>query len=97
MASLEAEFPGSSHVHSLGLGEEDDLAVWGYAKAHGFTLVTKDADFNELSLLRGYPPIVVWIRRGNCATQEIKALLLTHAAEIRALETQAEVAVMVLY
>lgn len=59
MASIEAEFPGSSHVHALGLGEEHDLAVWEYAKAHGFTLVTKDADFNELSLLRGYPPRVI--------------------------------------
>lgn len=96
-ALLQAEFPGTSHVHGLGLGEKDDLTVWQYAKGYEFSLVTKDADFNELSLLKGYPPKIIWIRRGNCATQEIKALLLENAVAIYALDTQPEAAVLILY
>lgn len=97
VALLQAEFPGTSHVHALELGGKNDLEVWQYAKDHGFLLVTKDADFNELSLLKGYPPKIVWIRRGNCATQEILALLLGNVTSIHALDTQPEVAVLILY
>jgi predicted nuclease of predicted toxin-antitoxin system len=94
---LQSDFPGSGHVHELGLGEKDDMAVWQYAKDHGFTLVTKDADFNELSLLKGYPPRIIWIRRGNCSTKEIKGLLLANVVAIHALDTQPEAAVLILY
>lgn len=38
-------------------------------------LVTKDQDFQRLSVMRGAPPKVVWIRLGNCATADIVRLL----------------------
>jgi len=38
-------------------------------------IVSKDTDFSELSLLWGFPPKVIWIRRGNCSTQETEQLL----------------------
>jgi predicted nuclease of predicted toxin-antitoxin system len=38
--------------------------VYEHARREGFTLVTKDADFGELAVLHGFPPKVVWIRRG---------------------------------
>ena len=78
-------FPGSAHVHAVRLGSASDEAVWQYAREHGFTLVSKDADFYELSLLRDPPPKVVWIRRGNCATAQIEALLRTQVDSIEAL------------
>ena len=78
-------FPGSAHVHAVGLGNASDEAVWQYAREHGFTLVSKDADFYELSLLRDPPPKVVWIRRGNCATTQIEGLLRAQADNIEAL------------
>lgn len=78
-------FPSSAHVHAVGLGSAGDEAVWQYAREQGFTLVSKDADFYELSLLRGPPPKVVWIRRGNCATAQIEALLRAQADSIKAL------------
>jgi predicted nuclease of predicted toxin-antitoxin system len=49
-------YPASSHVSAVGLGEADDAAVWEYAKDHGFAIVTKDSDFNDVSVLRGFPP-----------------------------------------
>jgi len=61
-AAFQADFPGSTHVHPAGLGSALDDEVWGYARDHGFTIVTKDADYHERSVIRGYPPKVIWIR-----------------------------------
>ncbi|MDX2286191.1 MAG: DUF5615 family PIN-like protein, partial [Bacteroidia bacterium] len=46
----------------------DDRQVWEFARQAQFAIITKDNDFNELSQLLGYPPYVIWIRRGNCST-----------------------------
>ena len=43
-ASLAPLYPGSAHVHALGLGSADDAVVWQYARDHGFTIVTRDAE-----------------------------------------------------
>lgn len=83
--TLADRFPGSAHVHRVGLGSATDDAVWQHAREQGFTLVGKDADFYELSLLRGQPPKVVRIRRGNCSTAQIEMLLRTRAERIEAL------------
>ena len=61
-------FPGSAHVKKLGLLGSDDLGLWQYARTHGFMLVTKDKDFQQLCVLRGAPPKVVWLRVGNRST-----------------------------
>jgi predicted nuclease of predicted toxin-antitoxin system len=97
VSSLEDLFPGSAHVHALNLGAADDSSIWGYAKDNGYTLVTKDADYNEMSTLRGAPPHVVWIRRGNCTTSKIIELLMAQVSSIRELETTENVSVLVLY
>jgi predicted nuclease of predicted toxin-antitoxin system len=59
-------YPDSNHVYKLGLDKVDDTDIWEYAQANDFIIVTKDADFSDLCLLQGFPPKVVWIRRGNC-------------------------------
>ena len=78
-------FRDSAHVQAVGLGGATDDQVWKYARGHEFTIVSKDSDFHERSLLLGYPPKVVWIRRGNCSTDQIERLLRDCAAEIEGL------------
>jgi predicted nuclease of predicted toxin-antitoxin system len=68
-------FPGSAHVREVGLERAGDEEVWAYAAAHDYTIVSKDADYHQLSFLRGSPPKTVWIRRGNCSTAEIEQVL----------------------
>jgi predicted nuclease of predicted toxin-antitoxin system len=80
--ALADVYPGSAHVHDFGLGSADDDAVWQYAKDHGFTLVSKDSDFQERSVIRGFPPKVVWLRATNCTTAEIEKLLRAAAPVI---------------
>lgn len=70
-------FPGAQHVFLLTMGEADDRLIWDYAKQNNCIIVTRDSDYNDLSLIRGFPPKVLWIRRGNCSTQEIERLLRT--------------------
>jgi len=68
-------YPGSAHVQQCGLGRTDDAAIWEYAKSNGFTIVSKDSDFEGRSILLGSPPKLIWIRARNCTTGEIESLL----------------------
>jgi len=68
-------FPGSEHVFHLQLHESDDVVVWEFARQHDFIVVSKDADFSELSMQLGYPPKLLWLRIGNCRTREIEQLI----------------------
>ena len=89
-------YPGSTHVREIGLQAADDDTVWRYAAERGFAIVSKDADFHERSFLRGYPPKVIWIRRGNCSTDEVTAILRDHHAEMLAFEGDEEGAFLAL-
>jgi predicted nuclease of predicted toxin-antitoxin system len=74
-------FPDSSHVALLGLDQAADSAVWNKAHEQEYTLVSKDSDFNELLATKGFPPKVIWLRLGNCTTNEVEeALRKNHAA-----------------
>ena len=95
-AQLADLYPASSHVYLLGLDRAPDHEVHEYARREGFFLVTKDADFSELSLLRGFPPKVIWIRRGNCSTATIEQILRRHYDDIKALDADPITAVLTL-
>ena len=78
-------FPGSMHVRDAGMQSAPDDQVWRYALEHGLAIVTKDSDFQERSQVAVTAPQIVWIRRGNCSTDEIEALLRGHALRISSL------------
>ena len=52
-----------------------DIDIWQYAREHDYMIVTKDADFSEFGIIKGFPPKIIWIRRGNCSTQGIEDVL----------------------
>jgi predicted nuclease of predicted toxin-antitoxin system len=79
---ISKKFPDSSQVYLLGLHEAFDAEIWDYAKKHGYSIVTKDADFHELVLLYGIPPKIIWLRCGNETNQFIVQLLLNKSKEI---------------
>lgn len=83
---LEDIFPDSNHVYLLDLQTATDEEVWEYARDNGFTIVTHDSDFNERSLIHGYPPKVIWFRIGNTSTRNIKRLLREHCQDILSFE-----------
>ncbi len=75
---LGEHFPDSEHVYLIGLDSASDPKIWDYAKENGLILVTKDADFGDISVLRGFPPKLIWIRRGNCRTSAIATILMVN-------------------
>ena len=83
--SLADVFPGSLHVQSVGLDRAADEAVWRFALDNGFMIVSKDSDFQERSQIAASAPKVVWIRRGNCTTTAIDAMLRKNVDRIEAL------------
>lgn len=89
-------YSGSSHVSSVGLDQATDIEAWEYALRHIFVLVSKNADFSELSLLRGFPPKVIWLQVGNCTTMQIEDLLRRHQEAIQQLETDATIGILTL-
>jgi predicted nuclease of predicted toxin-antitoxin system len=68
-------FPDSSHVKLVNLDRALDVLVREYAKENGYTLVTKDKDFIELTTYLGYPPKLVYINEGNCSVARIVEVL----------------------
>ena len=80
---LKDNFPEAIHVSMLGLEKAPDLTVWSYAQSNGYTIVTKDSDFNDLGFLYGFPPKILWLRLGNCSTREIEIAMRAHAKLIQ--------------
>lgn len=82
LAELLADvYPGSEHVDRVGLASTNDQQVWAYAKANGFVIVSKDSDFVDLSVLKGAPPKVIWVRLGNSTTTSV-AFLLRNSVDV---------------
>jgi len=94
---LADSFPGSSQVRLLGLAEADDQALWRYAQANGFTLVSQDSDFADMAALFGPPPQVIWLRCGNQPTAYIETLFRNHAQAIASFEHDPAAACLEIY
>jgi predicted nuclease of predicted toxin-antitoxin system len=89
--------PNSQHVFLLGMDQANDQQIWDYASQHDFTIVTRDSDYNDLSLMRGFPPKVIWIRRGNCSTQTIAQIVRSATDMIQRLAQDSSIGVLTLY
>ena len=94
--ALSDLYPESAHVHECGLGRADDQTVWQYAKDKSFTIVSKDSDFQDRSVVLGAPPKVIWLRVKNCATAEIEILMRAAFDEVRRFITEDSESCMIL-
>ncbi|MCL4529717.1 MAG: DUF5615 family PIN-like protein [Chloroflexi bacterium] len=90
-------YPGSAHVFALGLGNATDIEVWQYGHDHDYMIVTKDADFSEFAVVKGFPPKIIWIRRGNCSTKDIESILRENYSGISALNEESETGILALF
>ena len=79
---LQHEFPGTSQVTLLGLESFSDQDIWLRAKKDGYVVVTRDADFQELSLVWGAPPQVIRLRTPNLNRTAVLKMLLDHKEQI---------------
>lgn len=90
-------YPDSNHVYHLGIDLVPDKEMREYAGREGFVIVTKDSDFSDLCILLGFPPKVIWIRRGNCSSRDIEAILRDHNSDIDALGRDEVIGILTLF
>lgn len=88
-------FPGSKHVKDAGLAAASDRLIWEYARSNGFAIISKDADFHQMSFLFGAPPKTIWLRKGNCSVYALERLIRHHAVEIVAFLKDTESALLI--
>ena len=94
--SLADVYPDCQHVRGVGLREAPDTQVWNYARSNGYTIVSKDSDFYQRSLVLGFPPKVIWVRLGNCTTAAIEQLLREHVEFVEQFEADGTATFLVL-
>lgn len=74
-----------------------DADLLAFAGERGFVLVSKDSDFFDPGVVRGNTAKIVWIRRGNCSTTDIEAILRRHADDVSHLEATERLSLLMLY
>lgn len=82
LKKLPDAFIGSSHVTTERLMNATDFEIWEYAKQHQFTIVTQDSDFNDLFLLRGFPPKILWFQTNNLRTDDLALILKNRQKDV---------------
>ncbi len=89
-------YPGSTHVKSHDLIRSDDVLIWTFARQHGYSIVSNDDDFHQRSLVFGHPPKLVFLRIGNCPTNQITELLRDNQGLLLAFESDPTASILVL-
>jgi predicted nuclease of predicted toxin-antitoxin system len=91
---LSSAFPFSAHVRDF--TAHSDHSIWDLAGAQDFIIVSKDTDFYHLSMVRGAPPKVVWLRVGNAGTRPIADLLEQNIKRIEDFHADSDAALLIL-
>ena len=83
VSRLSDLFPCSTHVMTEGMDEAEDFQIWEFAKKHEYVIVTKDSDYNELSIFNGHPPKVILLKIGNSKVQAIEEIIRKHVTRLK--------------
>jgi predicted nuclease of predicted toxin-antitoxin system len=75
ISKIASIFPTAKQVRQLGIEDFSDIEIWQYAKQNKFTIITFDADFFDISNLKGHPPKIVWLRFGNTKTDYLADII----------------------
>ena len=75
LKKLNSDFLEAVHVADVGLNNVNDIDIWKFAKQNQYTIVTFDADFLDISVIKGHPPKIIWIRLSNPTTDSLAEVL----------------------
>ncbi len=72
------------HVSNLRiLQPANDISIWNYAKKNGFTIISKDDDFEKIVLIRKSPPKLIYLRTyNNLDTKKVVDLIVENKDNI---------------
>lgn len=96
VAHLADCFAGSLHVRSAGLLGGKDGDIWNHAKDAGFTILTKDTDFQARSMLNGAPPKVILVRLGNCTTRNVEIVVRNSVEAIERFAAEPDASLLII-
>lgn len=85
-------FPGAKHVTDVGLQNSTDSDIWAFARVNNYVIITHDSDFIDISVLRGFPPKIIWLKIGNTSTANIVTRLRAESGLIKEFMETAETA-----
>jgi len=75
------------HASSLKINQPaDDWSIWNFAKQNGYTIISKDDDFEKIVLLRKAPPKLIYLKTYNLDTTKLINLIIDNKDEIIAFE-----------
>jgi predicted nuclease of predicted toxin-antitoxin system len=92
LPKISAYFAEAKQIRFLGLENSTDNEIWEYAKTHDLTIVTFDADFIDLTNLKGFPPKIVWLRIGNTTTENIAKVIIENHVKLEEFIENTEIA-----
>ena len=84
---VSGNYPEAKHINQVGLEDATDNSIWNFAEENDYTIVTFDSDFYNLSIIRGCPPKIIWLRIGNTSTLNVAKVLNGDFALIKAFLT----------
>ena len=88
---LTNSFDENKHVSYFHFDKNtEDSKIWKYAKENGYTILTKDNDFEAMSRLFSCPPKVIQLLCGNKKTTEIIRILNKNSDAIKQFDTDTE-------
>jgi predicted nuclease of predicted toxin-antitoxin system len=80
---LRPLFPNLIHVSDANLLGFDDAKVFDFARKNSYdAIITSDEDYYWLSLMKGIPPKIIWLRVGNMTTDNLVLILTAKKVEI---------------
>jgi predicted nuclease of predicted toxin-antitoxin system len=80
---LSTVFSEIVHVSNLDLKQPaSDSSIWDYAKTNGFTIMSKDDDFEKIVLMRKAPPKLVYLKTFNLSTNKLADLIIENKDKI---------------
>ncbi|MEQ1946224.1 MAG: DUF5615 family PIN-like protein [Bryobacteraceae bacterium] len=86
-ARLAGLFRETTHVFETGLARfTPDVRIWEHARDNGFTILTADRDFVELSREHGGRPQIILIDRCDFRSVEIENLIRQNMMRIAEFE-----------
>jgi predicted nuclease of predicted toxin-antitoxin system len=81
---LGVVFPEVVHVTSLNISQPaSDISIWDFAKKNGYTIVSKDDDFEKIVLLRKAPPKLLFLKTYNLNTEKLVNLIIANNIKIK--------------
>lgn len=60
----------------------NDISIWNYAKKYGYTILSKDDDFEKIVLFRKAPPKLIYLKTYNLDTKKLVDLIIENKDKI---------------